>query len=182
MKQDIKQELGLPEGIDAKLDGAILVLKGFKGEFSRDFKHPKVELVVEGTNIIVQALNGSKREKKLVNTFCAHIKNMFKGVNEGHVYKMKLCSGHFPMTAAVNGKKFVVKNFLGEKIAREMIIKDNVKLTVTGEEVLIKSISKEAAGQVAADIEQLTKVGNRRDVRIFQDGIYITEKDGKVLS
>ena len=69
MKQDIKQELGLPEGIDAKLDGAILVLKGFKGEFSRDFKHPKVELVVEGTNIIAYDATTDPNVRSYVATF-----------------------------------------------------------------------------------------------------------------
>ena len=40
--------------------------------------------------------------------------------------------------------------------------------------------NKELVGVTASDIELLTKVKNR-DRRIFQDGVYIINKDGKVL-
>jgi large subunit ribosomal protein L6 len=103
---------------------------------------------------------------------------MIKGATEGHVYKLKVCSGHFPMNVAVAGKDFVVKNFLGEKKPRQVAIKEGVDVKVEGEIVTVESCDKELAGQTAADIETLTRITNR-DLRIFQDGIYITEKDGK---
>ncbi|PSP31946.1 50S ribosomal protein L6, partial [Halobacteriales archaeon QH_10_67_22] len=36
----------------------------------------------------------------------------------------------------------------------------------------------EAVGQTAADIEQLTRVQDK-DVRVFQDGVYITDKPNR---
>jgi large subunit ribosomal protein L6 len=49
---------------------------------------------------------------------------------------------------------------------------------VEGDIVLVESCDKELAGQTAADIEQLTRISNR-DKRIFQDGIWLTERFGK---
>ena len=53
-------------------------------------------------------------------------------------------------------------------------------MKLNGEMISVTGINKEIVSQAAADIEQLTRrVGFDR--RIFQDGIYIVEKDGKVI-
>lgn len=82
------------------------------------------------------------------------------------------------MNVSLNGNQFSVKNFLGEKVPRLLTIKEGVDVTVSDTEVTVESIDIEKAGQVAADIEQLTRVTNK-DIRIFQDGLYITKKPKK---
>jgi large subunit ribosomal protein L6 len=84
------------------------------------------------------------------------------------------------MNVAVSGDKLSVKNFLGEKIPRVAKILPGVTVKVEGDIIDIESTDKEAAGQTAANFEQLTRITNR-DLRIFQDGIYITVKDGKEI-
>jgi large subunit ribosomal protein L6 len=116
----------------------------------------------------------------MMQTFKAHIKNLIRGVMEGHLYKLKICSGHFPMSVSVSGEEFIIKNFMGENVPRTLKLKENVSVKVEGDQVIVESIDKEKAGQTAADIEQLTRVTNK-DLRIFQDGIYITFKDGKEI-
>ena len=111
----------------------------------------------------------------MINTFKAHLIHMIVGSMEGHVYKLKICSGHFPMTVAMKGDTLEVKNFLGEAHPRTLKIKQGADVKVNGEEIVVESPDKEIAGQTAADIEQLTRITNR-DRRIFQDGIYIVEK------
>ena len=68
------------------------------------------------------------------------------------------------------------KNFFGEKVPRKIKFdKKNVSIKVDGTEVLVEGMDKEKVGQTAASIEQLTRRPGF-DKRIFQDGIYITEK------
>ena len=176
----IEESVELPEGTQVQCEGSVLTVKGKKGEVARTFLCPTVKIAADGKKVVVTALNATKREKKMIGTFIAHIKGMVKGANEGHAYKMKICSGHFPMKAIVKGDTFIVENFLGEKIPRILPIRKGVAVTITGNDVLVLSADKELAGQCAASIERLTAIRGR-DTRIFQDGIYITEKSGKEI-
>jgi len=155
-------------------------VKGPKGEISRDFKFPQIESKVDGDLLKIETRTGRKEQKMFIFTMIAHLKNMFKGVTEGFEYKLKICSGHFPMNVSLKGDEFVVKNYLGEKIPRVLKIKSGADVKISEPEIVVTGIDKEIVGQVAADIEQLTRITNR-DIRIFQDGIYIIEKAGKKL-
>lgn len=84
------------------------------------------------------------------------------------------------MNASLSGNIFTVKNFLGEKKPRTVQVKDGVKVQIEGAEIKVEGIDLDKVGQTAADIEQLTRVTNK-DIRIFQDGIYMIEKSGKKL-
>ncbi|MBR9682974.1 50S ribosomal protein L6 [Candidatus Woesearchaeota archaeon] len=179
MKEDLKQEIELPADISINIDRTIKVT-GPQGEVEKALVHPKIKITHQDTKVILESKRATKTEKKILNSFCAHIKNMLRGVTEKHTYKLKICSGHFPMNVSLSNDQFTVKNFLGESVPRKLTIKQGAELKVEGSEIIITSTSKETAGQVAADIEQLTKVKNR-DLRIFQDGIWITHKDGKEL-
>ena len=59
-----------------------------------------------------------------------------------------------------------------------MKIRAGVKVTIAGTDITVESHNKEWAGSQASAIELLTRRPGF-DTRVFQDGIYITEKDGK---
>ena len=136
---------------------------------------PRIIITQENNLVKFFSKKASQNEKKLINTFKAHLNNLFRGVQEGFLYKLKICSGHFPMTVAINGEVFEIKNFIGEKVPRRVKIMPNTTVKIDGTEVVVEALNIEDAGQMAAKIEQLTKRPGF-DKRIFQDGIYITEK------
>jgi len=179
MKLNFKEKIEIPEKIEAQIDKGIVKIKGPKGEASKKLIDPKVDIKIEDKKIIFSAKKGTKREKRIIGTFKSHIRNLIKGVNEGHTYKLKICSTHFPMNASVKDNEFILKNFLGEKIPRKIKIEQGVKINIEGEEITVESPNKELAGQTAASIEQLCRITGR-DRRIFQDGIYITKKSEKI--
>ena len=179
-KNEITYALEIPQGINVSVDHGIIKIKGKKGEATRTMYHPRYTITLQGQEIVLAAKRNTKRERRLLATCQAHIKNMFKGVTEGHVYKLKICSGHFPMNVSISGKEFVIKNFLGEKVPRTLSLQDDVSVKINGQEVIVEGISKERTSHVAAEIEQLTRVTNK-DLRVFQDGIYITHKDGRAI-
>jgi large subunit ribosomal protein L6 len=181
-RKPMLEEIELPQGVEVRIENHIVNVKGPKGEISRRLVHPLVEKSIEHNKIKLTTKRNTKREKKMVGTFKAHINNMIKGVTQGHFYKMKICSGHFPMTVSVVKQDFIVKNFFGERIPRKLKLKPDVDVKVEGDIITIQSLDKEAAGQTAGSIELLCKKKRGKfDKRIFQDGIFIINKDGKEL-
>jgi large subunit ribosomal protein L6 len=100
---------------------------------------------------------------------------MLYGVTEGWEYKMEVYYAHFPMQVNVQGDEVVIENFLGEKSPRHAKIRGDTDVQIDGEELVLTGPNKEDVGQTAADIEQLTRVKDK-DTRVFQDGVYITQK------
>ncbi len=174
MKEDLKEELDIPEKVEVSIDKDIFTMKGEKGECKRKLSNPRITITQKDNKITLTSKKATKREKKMLYTFIAHLKNMMKGVKEKHIYKLKICSGHFPMNVELKGTEFVVKNFFGEKVPRVMQIKEGVDVKIDGSDVIIESTDIELAGQTAANMEHLTTIRNR-DLRVFQDGIYIVE-------
>ena len=178
--EKLEKSVEITEGTEVKVDGLTITVKGKKGEVVRAIRNPKIFAEIKDNQVFLSATKATKKEKKEIFTYISHIKNMIKGSNEGHVYELKICSGHFPMNVSIQGKELVVKNFIGEKFPRRLKIQEGVIVKIEGEKITVEHTSKEIAGQSAANIEQLTRRPNF-DSRIFQDGIYITVKDGKQI-
>ena len=179
-RESITKEIGLPDNVSASFDGRVLVVKGIKSELKRIFNYHKISIKIEDKKILLESKRGTKEEKKMMGSLIAHVKNMIKGSLQNYEYTLKICSGHFPINVGVSSSKLTVKNFLGEKVPRTLRLKDGADVKVEGDLIHVTSASKELAGQVSADIEQLTRRPGF-DTRIFQDGIYLINKDGKEL-
>jgi large subunit ribosomal protein L6 len=88
---------------------------------------------------------------------------------------MKIVYNHFPIQAKIAGERVEIANFLGEKQARYAKIVEGVKVKVQGDELILTGTNRESIGNTAANVEQACKVRDR-DPRVFQDGIYITNR------
>ncbi|MCX6657244.1 MAG: 50S ribosomal protein L6 [Euryarchaeota archaeon] len=174
----LKDEIEVPEKVHVTLDGGVVKVKGPQGEISRRLSHPSVKLEMKGKHVIVSSELPRKKEKALVGTYGAHIRNMFVGATKGFEYKMKIVYAHFPIKTAIKGDTFVIENFLGEKSPRKTKILGDTKVTIKGDQVLLNGPNVEDVGQTAANIERATKIKGF-DPRVFQDGIYIIEKPGR---
>ncbi len=179
-KEKVRREVELPDNVSATVNGGLLVIDGPKGSVKRQIKQHNISVKIEDKKIIFECKSGTKEDKKMIGSLAAHVKNMIKGSVQNHVYTLKICSGHFPMSVSVSNSKLIVKNFLGEKVPRVLQVKEGADIKVDGDLIYVTSPNKEIAGQVSADIEQLTRRPGY-DSRVFQDGIYLVNKDGKEL-
>ena len=180
VKEKMTETVGPTEGVAFLLEGNILIAKGQKGEVKKDFTNPKIQIACENNVVTFSSLTSNKRAKTLIKTYKAHTLNMVKGCLEGFTYKLKICSGHFPMNVSVSNNVLEIKNFLGEKVPRKVKLDSEVNVKIDGTSIVVDAPNKDKAGQVAANIEQTTRRPGF-DKRIFQDGIYIIDKAGKEI-
>jgi len=175
----IEEKVEIPKGVKVTINGSEVTVKGKAGELKRSFVHPKVKIFEKEGHAVVHCEFPKVKDKAIVGTFASHIQNMVDGVQGGFEYHMKIVYSHFPMKAGPKGDKFVIENFLGEKAPRHADIVRNTKITVKGNDVVLQNIDLEAVAQSAANIEKACRIKGY-DPRVFQDGIYITEKARKV--
>ena len=165
----------IPEGVEGRLDGRIITIKGEKGELVRDFSHAPINIQLDGKTVTVQASWPRKKEAALVGTVRSHIQNMIKGVTKGFTYKLKIVFSHFPITVKMKEKTLTIENFTGERNPRKAKIMGDTKVTVKGDDIIVQGINLEDVSQTAANIQNATKI-RRKDPRVFLDGIYVYEK------
>lgn len=173
-----RNEVNIPEGVSLKIERNVVTVNGPKGEASKALADPRLSFEVKDGRFLVRQDKFSRKEKKVVNTFLAHVRNLIKGAVEGYVYKLKVCATHFPISVSVEGDKVIIKNFLGEKIPRKAKIYPGVSVKVDKDVITVEGASKESVSQTAANIEQICRITSR-DRRIFQDGCWITQKAGR---
>ncbi|MDP8002887.1 MAG: 50S ribosomal protein L6 [Caldisphaera sp.] len=167
------RELEIPDGIEIKLEGKRIKIKGPKGELERDFSQIKdLTLRLENKKLIAETFFANTKKKAVVGTVIAHVKNMITGVTKGYRYKLKIIYSHYPISVKRDGNKLIISNFIGEKSPRIANIMSGVNIKVQGNDIIVEGIDLEKVGQTAANIELATKI-TEFDRRKFMDGIYI---------
>jgi large subunit ribosomal protein L6 len=179
-KNSLYEEIEIPEGVSASINEDVLTISKDRNEIKRVLVS-LIDVEVKGNKIVVSATRNRKIEKKLFGTFKAHIRNMIKGLTEGFEYKLRVSNVHFPMNVSYDGNKnlFTIKNFLGEKKDRIINGIPGVDVKVNGDGVVVTGYDIEKTGQVATNIEKGAKVVGK-DRRVFQDGIHMIAKPGRV--
>jgi large subunit ribosomal protein L6 len=171
-------EIDIPDDVSAEMDHLDLTVDGPEGSVTKTLWYPDITVGVEDGTVVIESEEDDAKTNATVGTFESHVKNMFHGATEGWEYKMEVFYAHFPMQVSVEGDEVVIENFLGEKAPRHAKIRGATDVQVDGEEITLSGPDKEDVGQTAADIEQLTRVKDK-DQRVFQDGVYITQKPQK---
>ena len=138
----------VPEGVEVKLDGHHITVKGPKGTLERDI-HKNITVSIEGNVITVTRPNDETENRSLHGLTRTLISNMIEGVlNE---YKKELQIVGVGYRAQKQGKKLVMN--LGYSHTVEMEEPEGITFDVpTPNEIIVRGIDKELVGQTAAVI------------------------------
>jgi len=151
-------------------------VKGKLGSVKKDFERVGVGIAMSGRTLTVTPFSHKKKDNVVVNTVLSLVSNMVTGVTKGYTYRLKVAYAHFPISVKTKDDKVLVENFVGERSPRVSRIVGDCKVSVDGDDVVVKGVSLEEVGQTAANLELATKI-KRKDQRIFLDGVYIYAKE-----
>jgi large subunit ribosomal protein L6 len=172
--------LEIPEGIDVKItEDHHITVKGPNGTITKDFSHMRgIKMIVEGNLIKFSTYFPKGDTVALTKTVYNLIKNLITGVQKNYKYYCKICYSHFPFNAELKPKKNEIHfvNFLGERAPRVTKYLDNVKVKVSGDDIILEGPDKEVLGQTAANMKRSCRI-RKKDPRVFQDGVYLYKKE-----
>lgn len=145
MSRVAKKPLNLPKGVEYKLDGQQLTVKGPKG--SLDLQLPEAFALEENDQDIM--VTGPQEQTALRGTIRALVGNMVTGVSDGFERKLELRGVGY--RAAMQGKSLNLS--LGFSHPVEFTVPDGIEIeTPSQTEVVVRGIDKQKVGQVAAII------------------------------
>jgi large subunit ribosomal protein L9e len=174
--------INVPKGINIDIKArTVTVSKGDK-KLSKSFKHLPVhiQIVDAGRKLEVSLFFGLSKQIASLRTVCSHIDNMITGVTQRFRYHLRLVYNHFPINAQVTngGKTIEIRNFLGEKSTRVIDMVGDAKVSkseAVKDEILVEGPNIDDTSRSAALIHQSCLV-KRKDIRMFLDGIYVSQK------
>jgi len=169
-----KQPITISDGVEVKIDGGLVLVKGKKGELSQKIVSD-IKMEIKGKIISLKQENKTKNSLALWGTFRALIANMVEGVSRGFVKKL-IIEG-IGYKAVVNGNKLVLS--LGFSHPVEIVAPKGIEFKVEKNTIIISGIDKQVVGQVAANIRAQKKPEPYKGKGIRYDGEIIRRKDGK---
>ncbi|MBX2857105.1 MAG: 50S ribosomal protein L6 [Cellvibrionaceae bacterium] len=148
MSRVANNPIELPSGVEAKLNGSEMSVKGGNGNLSIQI-HETVEVKQEDNVITFAARSNSKVAKAMSGTMRALVNNMVTGVSKGFEKKLQLIGVGYRAKAA--GKN--INLTLGFSHPIDYELPEGVKAeTPSQTEIVLKSADKQLLGQVAAEI------------------------------
>lgn len=170
-----KMPVAIPSGVDVKIDGNTVAVKGPKGELTRSFS-PILTIAVEDGNMVVTRPDDSREAKSQHGLTRTLIHNMVEGVSQGFSKKLELVGVGY--RAALKGKDLELQLGFSHPVLVEA--PENITFEVpTQTEVIVNGISKEKVGQVAAEIRAWRKPEPYKGKGIRYEGEYVRRKLGK---
>ena len=100
-----RKPINIPAGVNVKVDGNVITVKGPKATLTQQF-HPNMTVAVEGNEILVTRPNDEKQNRSLHGLTRTLIHNMVIGVTEG--FKKELDVNGVGYRVAKDGKKLVM--------------------------------------------------------------------------
>lgn len=167
-----------PKGVDVKVSGKVLTVKGPKGSLQLDLMSG-IELAIEDSQLVVSAVGDEGSMSKFHGLYRALINNMVLGTTTGFEKKLEMIGVGY--RAAVQGN--VVDLQIGFSHPTRLPIPAGVHVKVEkNTQISITGIDKQAVGQFAATIRAIRPPEPYQGKGIRYEGEYVRKKAGKAAA
>ena len=175
MSRVAKAPVEIPAGVEVKLNGQSLSVKGSKGLLELSV-HQNVEVAQEENVLTFAPRDGGKQSRALAGTTRALVNNMVMGVTKGFEKKLQLIGVGY--RAQAKGKS--VNLTLGFSHPVDYALPEGVTAeTPSQTEILIKGVDKQLVGQVAAEIREFRRPEPYKGKGIRYADEYVRRKEAK---
>ena len=142
--------IAIPAGVEIKLEGSAVTVKGPKGTLTRSFP-PSMSVEIEGGELKVARPDDEKESRALHGLTRTLINNMVVGVSQG--FKKELEVNGVGYRAAKEGGKLVMNLGYSHQVIVEEI--EGITIDVPApNKIVVNGIDKQVVGQFAADIRE----------------------------
>ncbi len=165
----------LPAGVEVKVDGQHVTVKGPKGELSMNAA-PSIKVEVNDGVVHVSRPDDTKENRSLHGLTRSLVHNMVIGVSEG--FKKTLEVNGVGYRAAKEGKNLVLNiGYSHQVIVPET---EDIQIEVPGpNQIVIKGIDKQKVGQFAAEVRGKRPPEPYKGKGIKYDYEVVRRKEGK---
>ncbi|MCI8602437.1 MAG: 50S ribosomal protein L6 [Oscillospiraceae bacterium] len=170
-----RKPIDVPSGVEVKIDGSHITVKGPKGTLEREI-HRDITVVMEGSQIIVTRPSDDKAHRALHGLTRALVNNMVVGVTEG--FKRELEVNGVGYRAAKQGSDLVMT--LG--YSHQVIVSEIPGITIevpAPNKIVISGPDKQQVGQFAANVREKRPPEPYKGKGIKYVEEHITRKEGK---
>ena len=170
-----KKPIAVPAGVEVKIDGSHIAVKGPKGQLAYDC-NPEITVKMEDGHILVERPSDDKVHRSLHGLTRTLVHNMVVGVSEG--FKKELEINGVGYRAAKQGKALVMN--LG--YSHQVIMSDTADITIevpAPNKIVINGPDKQKVGQFAAEVRSKRPPEPYKGKGIKYAGEVIIRKEGK---
>ncbi len=167
--------IAVPAGVDVKIDGSNVTVKGPKGTLERSF-NKDMKISLDGAVLTVERPSEEKAHKALHGLTRTLVANMVEGVTNGFSKTLEIEGVGY--RAAKQGKDLVMN--LG--FSHQVIFSDNADITIevpSQTKIVISGIDKQKVGQFASEVRGKRPPEPYKGKGIRYEGEHIIRKEGK---
>ncbi|MGW9415075.1 50S ribosomal protein L6 [Arthrobacter cupressi] len=165
----------VPAGVDVKVDGSVISVKGAKGELTHTVASP-IEVTLDEGTLTVTRPNDERNSRSLHGLTRTLIANMIEGVTKGYEKKLEIVGTGYRVQAKGSDLEFA----LGFSHPVNVAAPEGITFTVEGPtKFSVAGISKQQVGEVAANIRKLRKPDPYKGKGVRYAGEVIRRKVGK---
>jgi len=170
-----KQPITLPTGVEVRIDGADVTVKGPKGELSQRIDPDLVIEQLDGQLVLTRPTEQS-RHRAMHGLYRTLVANMVTGVSEGFSKTLEMQGVGY--RAQMQGTNLVLN--IGFSHPVEVPPPATIEFEVDGtSKIIVKGVSKQQVGQVAADVRKIRPPEPYKGKGIRYAGEYVRRKAGK---
>jgi large subunit ribosomal protein L6 len=169
-----KKPIEIPSGVEVRVEGNKVIVKGPKGEISREFR-PEIGFEIKEGKIFVFPKLETKMTKALWGTYRQLIFNMMEGVTKG--YEKKLEIEGIGYKASMESENLILRVGFSHPVV--ISPPKGIKISVDKNVITVSGIDKELVGQVAANIRNVKPAEPYKGKGLKYLGERIRKKVGK---